>query len=94
MSPRPTVGRMVHYVSHGTPPLADGSQAYKSECRAAVIAAIVDTGYLGTDPRVLEGLPQDLVSLVVLNPEGIFFSDADYDEDGERGGSWHWPERA
>lgn len=33
--PAPTVGRMVHYVSYGTP----GGE-YGSECRAAVITAV------------------------------------------------------
>lgn len=33
----PTVGRMVHYVSYGTP----GGE-FTSECRAAVIAAVKD----------------------------------------------------
>lgn len=32
---KPTVGRMVHYVSYGTP----GGE-FQSECRAAVIAAV------------------------------------------------------
>lgn len=40
-NPRPTVGRIVHYVSYGTP----GGE-YTSECRAAVVTAVredVDT---------------------------------------------------
>jgi hypothetical protein len=32
--PKPTVGRIVHYVSYGTP-----SGEFQSECRAAVVAA-------------------------------------------------------
>jgi hypothetical protein len=31
-----TVGRTVHYVSHGTPPRPDGSQAFAPACRAAI----------------------------------------------------------
>ena len=33
----PSVGRMVHYVSYGTP----GGE-YASECRAAVVASVLD----------------------------------------------------
>jgi hypothetical protein len=33
--PRPSVGRIVHYVSYGTP-----GREYKSECRAAVVVGI------------------------------------------------------
>ncbi|MFJ2029439.1 hypothetical protein [Streptosporangium sp. NPDC087985] len=33
----PTVGRIVHYVSHGTPPRPDGTQAFTSQCRAAIV---------------------------------------------------------
>ncbi len=36
---QPSVGRMVHYVSYGTP----GGE-YASECRAAVITAVRDDG--------------------------------------------------
>jgi len=35
--PRPSVGRTVHYVSHGTPLRADGSQASPAACRAAAL---------------------------------------------------------
>ncbi|HKO19807.1 MAG TPA: hypothetical protein VJU82_13060 [Acidobacteriaceae bacterium] len=41
---RLSVDRIVHYVSHGTPPRADGSEAYISECRAAIITAVPDPG--------------------------------------------------
>lgn len=90
----PSIGKIVHYVSHGSPVRPDGTQAYQSECRAAVIAGIVDIGGPYSDLETLEGLPSELVSLVVLNPSGLFFNDAEHDEDGHRGGSWHWPERA
>lgn len=79
---KPSVGRIVHYVSYGTP----GGE-YGRECRAAVVTEIVSG---------------DVVGLVVLNPTGVFFNRAPYDEwDGTKalkgavpqGGSWHWPER-
>lgn len=70
----PSVGRVVHYVSHG-------SQVYTSECRAAVVTET----YGGAST----------VGLCVLNPSGQFFQrSVTQDEDGHRGGSWHWPERA
>jgi len=83
---KPTVGRIVHYASHGTPLRGDGSQAYVSECRAAVITEV---------PEGVED-PQT-VGLCVLNPTGMFFNrTVPYHDGGEAhaGGSWHWPERA
>jgi hypothetical protein len=64
---------MVHYVSYGTP----GGE-YSSECRAAVVAAVVD---------------ETTCDLVVLNPTGMFLNRCAQDEDTKRGGTWHWPER-
>lgn len=94
----PSVGRIVHYVSHGTPPRADGTQAFRSECRAAVVTEV--------DPD-----DSGRVGLAVLNPTGQFFhslaaggcrhhgGDPDHvDATPGRptyvGGTWHWPERA
>ena len=91
---KPSVGRIVHYVSFGTP----GGE-YKSECRAAVVTEV--------DPFVnMDGSQH--VGLCVLNPTGQFFNravpyhegDTGHDHAGDeiraksyRGGSWHWPER-
>jgi hypothetical protein len=84
---QPSVGRIVHYVSHGTPVQVDGTQRYTSQCRAAVITSI------GDDPEI--------VGLAVLNPTGMFFHEAvafwEPEEPGDirhGGGTWHWPERA
>jgi hypothetical protein len=80
---KPSVGRIVHYVSYGTPVQPDGSQALTSQCRAAVVTE------LGDDQLT----PNPLVSLCVLNPTGQFFNrDVPFDE-GLGGGTWHWPER-
>lgn len=98
---KPTVGRVVHYVSYGTP----GGE-YASECRAAIITEVTPAGTLAVD---LSDAREDTVGLCVLNPTGLFFNravphhggDVGHDHTGERmenmsyrGGTWHWPERA
>ncbi|MGH3986590.1 MAG: hypothetical protein ACRDTZ_04645 [Pseudonocardiaceae bacterium] len=84
----PQVGNSVHYVSHGTPTLPDGTQAYTSQCRAARITEV--GGWVTTEveefPRVEVITPGDLrsrmvrqewdpslVGLEVANPTGLFF---------------------
>lgn len=84
--PTPSVGQIVHYVSHGTPVRADGTQEFTSECRAALITAVRE-------------LPNEahsgIVDLCVLNPSGFFFcSNVPYVLASQQtGGTWHWPER-
>jgi hypothetical protein len=104
---RPSIGRIVHYRSFGTP----GGE-YTPECRAAIVTELT-----GTPDH------PDRVGLCVLNPTGQFFDRSiDYD-DGQarpgdplcpnaphvggphrycacgwmeasyRGGTWHWPGR-
>lgn len=81
----PSVGRIVHYVSYGTP----GGE-YGSECRAAVI-----TGVHAADKEFTRNGFSENVHLAVLNPEGMFFNkNVDHDEVSKAGGTWHWPERA
>lgn len=79
----PSVGRVVHYVSHGTPVREDGTQAYPSVCRAATVTEV-------------DG---ERVGVAVTNPTGMFFHSlaaggCDYaSPDNELvGGTWHWPE--
>lgn len=87
MEQTPSVGRIVHYVSHGSPVLDDGTQTYTSQCRAAVITEV-----WFSDPELTE--PAGIVSLCVLNPTGQFFNEhIEPDENGHAGGTWHWPER-
>lgn len=74
----PSVGRIVHYVSYGTP----GGE-YVSECRAAIIAGI---------PKRTRSAASKGEDLVVLNPQGMFFNRCLQDEDTKAGGTWHWPE--
>lgn len=92
---QPSIGRIVHYVSYGTP----GGE-YKQECRAAIITQV----HSGPVPE--HGVPY--VGLAVINPTGMFFREevlydagdlADHPgENGAptvpsyRGGTWHWPE--
>lgn len=99
MSPqRPSVGRIVHYVSHGTPVRADGTQAYTKQCRAAIVTEVAD-------PNFGEGEGETTVGLAVINPGGLFFrslaeggcehdeSEAEGNSPSYVGGTWHWPER-
>ena len=75
----PSVGRIVHYVSHGTPVRKDGTQAFTSQCRAAIVTEVDQQ-----DPS--------RVGLAVLNPAGQFFhplaaGGCSYDEGTETPGS-------
>ena len=88
---QPTVGRIVHYVSHGTPVQADGSQAFTAQCRAAVVTEVGDPA----SADLADGEPAR-VGLCVLNPTGQFFHSLKaggcaFDDD-HAGGTWHWPE--
>lgn len=80
---KPTIGRIVHYRSYGTP----GGE-YESQCRAAIVTEVdeyqpsPDGGFIGH------------VNLAVLNPDGMFFNKGVLQDEGaHRGGTWHWPER-
>lgn len=80
--PAPKVGDTVHYLSHGSPVLKDGTQVYRSECRAATVTEVSDK--------------PGPVGLVVLNPGGMFFRElaaggALFDQLRSIGGTWHWP---
>ena len=94
---KPSVGRIVHYVSYGTP----GGE-YTSQCRAAVVTEVGEV-FVPEGQGPPAGTP---VSLAVLNPEGMFFNRGVMQDElppsdkivaGERtehrGGTWHWPER-
>lgn len=75
---KPSVGRIVHYQSYGTP----GGE-YQSVCRAAVVTEVHGQDASG-----------EVASLAVLNPEGMFFNRrVPQGDPGHSGGTWHWPER-
>ncbi len=104
MEQKPSVGRIVHYVSYGTP----GGE-YTSQCRAAIVAGVPEGALPVADAERAETWDSDavVVDLVVLNPTGLFFNrcayhegDIGHDHAGEEiparsyhGGTWHWPER-
>lgn len=75
---KPRIGDIVHYVSYGTP-----KGEYTSQCRAAVVAAVVDEG----------AAPAWTADLVVLNPEGLFFNQVMEEplmlKNTLIGGTWH-----
>jgi hypothetical protein len=80
----PSIGRIVHYVSYGTP----GGE-YGKECRAAIVTEVAE------HPQA-----DGTVGLCVLNPTGQFFNrSVQHAEDKalgaseHQGGTWHWPER-
>ncbi|MFC5846700.1 hypothetical protein [Deinococcus petrolearius] len=74
------IARNVHYVAYGTP----GGE-FKPAHRAAIVTEVEVNA---------EGAQTGRVKVCVLNPTGIFFSDwLPEDPSGERGGTWHWPER-
>jgi hypothetical protein len=92
--PRPSIGRIVHYRSHGTPVREDGTQAHPPRCRAALITDVYDDDNPHPDPEVVPGVEgAEWVALHVFNPRGDFYDDACHDELTKLGGTWHWPER-
>lgn len=87
---KPTVGRIVHYVSYGAP-----KGEFGSTCRAAIVTEVSDQL---ADPNTLDPIDQWWVGLAVLNPTGLFFyaiekGGCPQNEQQHNGGTWHWPER-
>jgi hypothetical protein len=91
MSQKPSVGRIVHYTSYGTP----GGE-YPSVCRAAVVTSVHENsaGTLAQAEIEHWDYVPTYVDLCVMNPEGLFFNHrVDQNETTRKGGTWHWPER-
>lgn len=76
---KPSIGRIVHYASYGTP----GGEFLPSN-RAAIVTEL--------DPDSADGMG---VGLCVLNPTGQYFNrNVAYDgSENPKSGTWHWPPR-
>lgn len=84
MEQKPSVGRIVHYVSYGTP-----KGEYQSVCRAAIIAGIKDADET-CDIVVFN--PGGLFFNACKHDEPLGVdSDGVFHE--SEPGTWHWPER-
>lgn len=79
MTQTPSVGRIVHYQSYGTP----GGE-YLPEPRAAIITAV--------DLAEIEGASHQ-VGLCILNPTGMFFNADVPWSPHPQPGHWNWPPR-
>lgn len=100
----PSIGRIVHYTSYGTP----GGE-YASVCRAAIVTAVGEDGEVSLCVLNPEGL--FLNQQVRYDGGGETAGDPDLCPDPQRhgsphrycvcgwieasrsGGTWHWPER-
>jgi hypothetical protein len=78
---RPSVGRIVHYVSYGTP----GGE-YKRECRAAIVTEVQ------ADPHTSVGLCVLNPTGQFFN-RAVPYDETGGDPASALGGTWHWPER-
>ena len=82
MSQQPSVGRIVHYQSYGTP----GGE-YLPEPRAAIVTAVKEVKRSGGAPSIYHA------SLAVLNPTGMFFNENIWYSEDPKPGHWNWPPR-
>jgi hypothetical protein len=101
--PAPAVGDSVHYVSEGSPVRLDGTQKYRSTCRAAVVTEVT------AGPKMSGPGPASCAAgLFVMTPNGTFSHSlaeggCEYAPGGcagaprpgggrlaHPGGSWHW----
>lgn len=78
MEQKPSIGRIVHYHSYGTP----GGE-FKSEPRAAII----------TELARVEETGEPVVGLCVMNPTGLFLNRGVSYSEQPKAGHWSWPPR-
>lgn len=78
---KPSVGRIVHYQSYGTP----GGE-YLPEPRAAIVTVVYDL------PPDLAPKTEH-VGLAILNPTGMFFNQLVPNAEEPTPGHWNWPPR-
>jgi hypothetical protein len=76
----PSIGRIVHYHSYGTP----GGE-YLPQPRAALVTAV---DLVAEDPDTY------VASLCVLNPTGMFFHQHVEFSEAPQPGHWSWPPRS
>lgn len=85
----PRIADKAHYVAHGTPIQPDGTQAYPSVCRAAIVTEAgawitvstqVPASFDRSEGRPIRIAEQwfyaDALGLMVANPTGQFFNPA------------------
>lgn len=91
MQGNPTVGRIVHYQSYGTP-----NGEFKPAVRAAIITEVDTTVMVmedGTTQETGRLTSKGEVGLCVLNPTGMFFNQHVPYSDVPKPGHWSWPPR-
>lgn len=74
----PTIGRIVHYTSFGTP-----KGEYPEARRAAIVTQV--------HPMEFGDANHD-VGLMVVNPTGVLFQTKVQFSDEPKAGCWNWPE--
>jgi hypothetical protein len=74
---KPSIGRIVHYASYGTP----GGE-YGKECRAAIVTEVEDDHTVGLFVANPTG---------TFHNQSVPLDDASAAE--RKGGTWHWPEQ-
>lgn len=85
----PSIGRVVHYVAHGSPNGEHPAGAH----RAAIITEVYDAQMVGSPAGPSDEIEMGRAGLCVLNPSGFYFLPwAPFDPTATQPGSWHWPE--
>ncbi len=78
---KPSIGRVVHYVSPGTQAKPGSSRALTGECRAAIVTEVTEAEVDEMNPGV-GGIYRDTVGLFVLDPSGQSFNRCVLFDDG------------